>query len=239
MPLILPDRLANVFIAYFVTGAWQSNCYVIADEDAGLAVAIDVGMDAARTVEELLAQRDFQLAGILLTHGHIDHCAQAAVLADAHQAPVWVHPADRELMTHPAEGLSPQMAGQLHQLIGDAPLHEPRDLRTFEAGVPVRCAGFEFSVTPAPGHTPGSVLLGLEGDEHMIVFTGDVLFAGSIGRSDFPGGDDHTMRAVLRDVVATLPPQARVLPGHGPFTTVADELATNPYLTDAYLEVQS
>ena len=228
-----------MFIAYFVTGAWQSNCYVLADEDSTQAVAIDVGMDAASTVEEVLKERGLELGGVLLTHGHIDHCAQAAMLADAHDAPVWVHAADRELMTNPGLGLSPGMAAQVSGLLGGKSPVEPRNLRLYETGVTVDCGGLSFTITPAPGHTPGSVLIGTDSGEQMVFFTGDVLFAGSIGRSDFPGGDDHTMRAMLRDVVKELPPEARVLPGHGQFTTVAQELASNPYLTDHYLEVQS
>ena len=239
MVFILPDRLENVFIAYFVTGAWQSNCYVIGKQDSDRVVVIDPGMQAADTVEKFLDERHLELAGVLLTHGHVDHCAQAAVLADRHDVPVWVHPADREMITHPDQGLSPEMAGQLHQLIGDAPLAGPQKLNGYAPDTPVELAGLSIRVIPAPGHTPGSVLLGVDTDNDPVLFTGDVLFAGSIGRSDFPCGDDQTMRTTLRDVVRHLPPNTRVLPGHGPATTVADELANNPYLTASYLEVQS
>lgn len=228
-----------MFIAYFVAGPWQANCYVVAPDDSPQAVAIDVGMDAADTVEQTLAENNLELAGVLLTHGHIDHCAQAARISDAHDCPVWVHAADRELLGNPAAGLSPEMAGLLPRLVGEIRLPEPRDLRIYDPDAGVSIAGLDFSVTAAPGHTAGSVLLGVDSDQGRILFTGDVLFAGSIGRTDMPGGDDATMRETLRRVVRTLPPQAHVLPGHGGFTSVADELAGNPYLSDSYLEVQS
>ncbi|MFZ2625311.1 MAG: MBL fold metallo-hydrolase [Propionibacterium sp.] len=227
-----------MFIAYFVAGPWQANCYVVAAGDGSRAIAIDVGMDAAQTVEQTLAEHHLELAGVLLTHGHIDHCAQAATLADAHDCPVWVHPDDRVLLSDPGRGLSPSMAASLDQIIGTRVLAEPRRVESYDSSVAVNCAGLEFSVTDAPGHTPGSVLLGLDSEQGRIVFTGDVLFAGSIGRTDLPGGDDASMRRSLREVVRTLPEQAHVLPGHGPFTTVSEELGKNPFLSDSYLEVQ-
>ncbi len=228
-----------MFIAYFVAGPWQANCYVVAPEDGQQAVAIDVGMGAAQTVEQTLSEHDLKLAGVLLTHGHIDHCAQAATLADAHGCAVWVHAADRELLSHPGKGLSPSMAATLDQLIGTQLLAEPRLVETYHPGEDVTFGELRFSVAAAPGHTPGSVLLGLDSDQGHIIFTGDVLFAGSIGRTDLPGGDDMSMRRSLREVVRALPVRGHVLPGHGPFSTVAEELDNNPYLSDSYLEVQN
>ncbi|SER54760.1 Glyoxylase, beta-lactamase superfamily II [Propionibacterium cyclohexanicum] len=227
-----------MFIAYFVAGPWQANCYVVSKGEGQEAIAIDVGMDAAQRVDTTLAEHHLELSAVLLTHGHIDHCAQAGLLADAHGCPVWVHEADRGLLSDPGKGLSAPMAASLDRLIGTRTLSEPAHVECYEPGVGLAVAGLDISVIHAPGHTPGSVLLGLDSQRGRLLFTGDVLFAGSIGRTDLPGGDDAAMRASLREKIRTAPGQAHVLPGHGPSTTVKHELENNPYLTDSYLEVQ-
>ena len=224
-----------MFIAYFVAGPLDNNCYLLAPDQGRSAVVIDAPMGSAETVENTLAEHGLELAGVLLTHGHLDHCAEAARLADAHGAPVFVAAADRRLLSRPEDALSADLIAQLTLLMPE-PLSEPRLVELYEPDSPLLIGGLRFTVLPAPGHTPGSVLLRTSTGEHEIAFTGDVLFAGSIGRTDLPGGDDPAMRASLRDVVRALPPQVQVLPGHGPFSTMAVELAGNPYLTDAYVE---
>ncbi len=224
-----------MFIAYFVAGPLGNNCYLLAPDRGTSAVVVDAPVGSAATIEHALDEHGLELAAVLLTHGHLDHCAEAAGLADDHDAPVLIGAADRTLLTRPEAALSPELAGQLTDLLPE-PLSEPRRVETYEPSRPLLIGGLTFTVLPAPGHTPGSVLLRTSTGEQEIAFTGDVLFAGSIGRTDLPGGDDPTMRASLRDVVRALPPQVHVLPGHGPFSTMATELADNPYLTDAYLE---
>lgn len=227
-----------MFIAYFVAGPLRNNCYLLAPEGASTAVVIDAPIGSAEVVEKALAEHGLDLAGVLLTHGHIDHCAEAARLADPHGAPVLVGAGDQSLLTHPEEALSPDLVGQLlGQLSG--PVTGPGRTEVYDPASPLEIGGLRFTVRPAPGHTPGSVLLLTSTEDNEIAFTGDVLFAGSIGRTDLPAGDDHAMRASLRDVVRELPARVQVLPGHGPFSTMANELATNPYLTDAYVEALS
>lgn len=224
-----------MFIAYFVAGPLGNNCYLLAPDQGASAVVVDAPMGSATIIENALAERGLELAAVLLTHGHLDHCAEAARLADGHGATVLIGAADRMLLSRPEAALSSDLAGQLTALLPE-PLSEPRHVEVYEPGRPLLVGGLAFTVLPAPGHTPGSVLLCTNTGEQEIAFTGDVLFAGSIGRTDLPGGDDRTMRTSLRDVVRTLPPRVQVLPGHGPFSTMATELADNPYLTDAYVE---
>lgn len=226
-----------MFLASFPSGLWQANCYLVAADGSAACVIIDPGQDAAPVVAELLQQHGLSVAGVLCTHGHFDHVASAAQLADTHDVPLWIHPADRHLLTDPAAGLSGESAALLAQVLPE-PLHEPRRLQLFD-GSPVAVAGLEFSVAHAPGHTAGSVLLSLDypGDDQIsqITFCGDVVFAGSVGRTDLPGGDPATMATTLAEVVLALPEVTALLPGHGQQTSLAAERTSNPYLQSSFL----
>ncbi len=236
-PTRTPDRLASVFVASFPSGPWQANCYLAAAASASPCVIVDPGVGAAPSVRQLLAAHQLTPAGVLLTHGHIDHIASAAELADEWHVPTWIHAADRELLTDPVAGLGPSAGPLLASVIGDEPLVEPHDLRLFDSGVDV--AGLSFEVIHAPGHRPGCVMLrtNLSGNDRAdrLVFSGDVLFAGSIGRTDLPGGDHAVMLDTLRGPVLGLSDTSAILPGHGPQTLMAAERATNPYLQADYL----
>lgn len=230
-------RVALVFLASFASGPWQANCYLAAVAAGADCVIVDPGVDAAGGVRRLLATHGLTPAGVLLTHGHIDHIASATELADEYGVPAWIHAADRELLTDPVAGLGPFAAPLLAQVIGERALAEPSDLRLFDSGVDV--AGLSFEVIHAPGHRPGCVLLqtALTGNDRAdrVVFSGDVLFAGSIGRTDLPGGDHAAMLDTLRGPVLALRDTAAILPGHGPQSLMAAERATNPYLQADYL----
>lgn len=226
-----------MFLASFPAGPWQANCYLFGLTD-GHVVVVDPGVDAAETVRRAVEEHDLTVDAVLLTHGHIDHVAEAAQVADHFGVPAWLHGADRELLTDPSSGRE-QMQQMIAQL--GVEVREPADLRLIEGGETLHAAGADFEVVHAPGHRPGCVLFRvrpdepLEGDLDELIFTGDVVFAGSIGRTDLPGGDDAVMRATLRDVVLPLPDAAALLPGHGPTTTMNHERTTNPYLQEAYL----
>ena len=226
------DRLARVFLASFPSGPWQANCYVAATAAGRDCVIVDPGVGAADGLRRLVSAHDLTPAGVLLTHGHIDHVASAAELADEYGVPAWIHVADRELLTDPAAGLGPEVAPLLAQLIGDQPLAEPADLRLFDEGVDV--AGLSFEVIHAPGHRPGCVMLrtGLAGNDRadQVVFTGDVLFAGSIGRTDLPGGNHQQLLDSIRDKVFPLGDEVGFLCGHGPGGKIGDERRSNPFL---------
>jgi len=226
-----------MLIASMTVGPWQANCYVLAAEGATAALVIDPGVGAAAPVAAMLAERGWDLAGVLATHGHVDHIADAARLANQAGVPLWLHRGDDFMLTRPSAGLGPEAAPLLRQLLGADGLPEPDTLVDLARVAVVEAAGLSLDVLPAPGHTPGCVLYRLDGGEaRPVVFSGDVLFAGSIGRTDLPGGDKAAMAATLRGVVASLPAQTRVLPGHGPATTMADEFVANPFLRPIHLK---
>ncbi|MFT4294841.1 MAG: MBL fold metallo-hydrolase [Micropruina sp.] len=226
-----------MFLASFPAGPWQANCYLAATAEGGECVIVDPGVDAFDGVRSAVVEHGLTPVGVLLTHGHIDHVASATRVADEWGVPAWIHAADRELLTDPVAGLGRSSAGLLAQVLGDVQLREPDDLRLFETGLDV--AGLTFEVLHAPGHRPGCVMLStrLTGHDQLdaVVFSGDVLFAGSIGRTDLPGGDHAVMLDTLRVAVLDLPDTAAILPGHGQQTVMARERATNPYLQANYL----
>lgn len=226
-----------MFLASFPAGPWQANCYLAAPAAGAECVVIDPGVDAFDGVRAAVANHGLTPVGVLLTHGHIDHVASATRVADEWGVPAWIHADDRELLTDPVAGLGPSSAELLAQVLGDLDLAEPEDLRFFETGLDV--AGLSFEVIHAPGHRPGCVMLSsrLTGHDQLdaVVFSGDVLFAGSIGRTDLPGGDHAVMLDTLRGPVLALPDTAAILPGHGQQTVMARERATNPYLQADYL----
>jgi glyoxylase-like metal-dependent hydrolase (beta-lactamase superfamily II) len=156
-----------------------------------------------------------------------------APVAGAYEATAYIHPDDRALLTDPMLGLSPETAAML--LGGNYAFAEPDDVRELADEVDVEVAGLRFAVDHTPGHTPGSVTFrsaytGPE-DVSAVLFSGDLLFAGSIGRTDLPGGDHPTMLRSLATKVLPLADDIVVLPGHGPQTTIGRERATNPFLT--------
>jgi glyoxylase-like metal-dependent hydrolase (beta-lactamase superfamily II) len=231
-----------MFLASFPAGPWQTNCYLLAPERGAGLVVIDPGVQAFEQIRRFTDAEGVAVAGVLLTHGHIDHVASAADVADHFGCPAWVHPAERELLD--ADGPVLPGALELVRSLG-VDLRAPRDLRWVADGDDVEVGGLAFHVHHAPGHRPGCVMYstpfvpdGEAGDAPAparLLFSGDVLFAGSIGRTDLPGGDPDAMRATLRDVVLALPDDWAVLSGHGPETTVGAERASNPYLQPSFL----
>ncbi|WP_049568520.1 MBL fold metallo-hydrolase [Nonomuraea sp. SBT364] len=216
-----------MLIAGFPAGAFQTNCYAVAPAAGEECVIIDPGQDATDGVEEMLREHRLKPVAVLLTHGHLDHVWSVAPVCGARDVPAWIHPDDRHLLSDPAAGWSPTSAS----LFGGVTLSEPDDVRELTDGAVLELAGLEFTVDHTPGHTRGSVSFRLPADE--IMFAGDLLFAGSIGRSDLPGGDYPTILRSLATKCLPLPDDTVVLPGHGPQTTIGHERATNPYLKEA------
>ncbi|MDR2347747.1 MAG: MBL fold metallo-hydrolase [Bifidobacteriaceae bacterium] len=219
-------------------GLFQANWYVVGPAGGDECVIVDPGQDAAEPCRAAVAASGRAVAAVLATHGHPDHVADAAVLADGYGVPLFIHGADRFLLADPAAGLSPDAAPFLAALCPDG-LQVPSDVREYSLdgdsgrGL-VSAGGLDFQLAHAPGHTAGCVLLRLAGPP-PVVFTGDVLFAGSIGRTDFLVGDAAAMRRSLRDQVLPLPDAAILLPGHGPATDMARERRANPYLQPSFL----
>jgi hydroxyacylglutathione hydrolase len=222
-----------VLIAGFPAGPWAANCYVVATGPGAECVVVDPGKDAAAGVAEIVREHRLKPVSVLLTHGHIDHVWCVAPVAGTYDATAWIHPADRHLLTDPMAGISREAASLL--LGGDYTFAEPDDVAELADGQSLELAGVTFAVDHTPGHTQGSVTFRTPyelKDVSEVMFAGDLLFAGSIGRTDLPGGDHATMLSTLRDKVLTLPDHVVVLPGHGEQTSIGLERATNPYLLD-------
>ncbi|MGH3365746.1 MAG: MBL fold metallo-hydrolase [Nocardioidaceae bacterium] len=223
-----------MLIAGFPAGPWQTNCYVVATGPGTECVVVDPGKDAAPGVAELIREHQLKPVSVLVTHGHIDHMWSVTPVAGSYQSPAYIHPRDRHLLADPMAGMSAETAGML--LGGGYEFAEPDDVRELADGDRLEIAGLELVVDHAPGHTPGSVTFRSpyadEQEEPELMFSGDLLFAGSIGRTDLPGGDHPTMLRSLADKVLPLDDRIVVLPGHGPQTTIGRERATNPFLSD-------
>jgi hydroxyacylglutathione hydrolase len=220
-----------VLVAGFPAGLWATNCYVVASGPGAECLVIDPGQDAGPGVAEVVREQRLKPVAVLLTHGHIDHMWSVAPVCGSYDATAWVHPADRHLLSDPMRGISPESAGML--LGGGYTFSEPDDVRELGDGVTLELAGLRLGVDHTPGHTWGSVTFrspgdGAGGPERL--FSGDLLFAGSIGRTDLPGGDQPAMLATLATKVLPLDDAIVVLPGHGPQTTIGRERAGNPFL---------
>ena len=213
-----------MLITGFPAGSFAANCYLVAPEPGAECVIIDPGEGAGDTIAEVVADHRLKPVAVLLTHGHIDHVWSVAPVCGARGIPAYIHPDDRVLLSDPARGL-PLGAGQ--QLFGGLEFTEPDDVRELTDGTVLNLAGLEITVGHAPGHTPGSVVFR---SDPAVMFSGDLLFAGSIGRTDLPGGDTAAMMDSLARVCLTLPDETRVLPGHGPQTTIGVERASNQFL---------
>jgi hydroxyacylglutathione hydrolase len=201
-------------------GQFMQNCYLVADADRGVAVMIDPGEDSGQILTEL-DRRGWNLLAIWLTHAHIDHIMGVADVVRRWPVPIWLHPLDLPLYDN-----LPQQAAWM----GLRVLPAPPATDALAAGAAVAVGAFAFDVRHVPGHSPGSVAF----VGHGRVFGGDVLFSGSVGRTDLPGGDTATLLASIEREFLTLPDATVVHSGHGPDTTIGVERSTNPFLTGVY-----
>jgi len=217
-----------VLVAGFPAGAFQTNCYVLASGPGEACVVVDPGQEAVEPLEELLAEHRLTPVAVLLTHGHFDHTFSVAPVCDGHDVPAFIHPDDRAMLADPLKGMS---RDALAFFGGRLEMREPREVRTLDDGAQLELAGLALRVDHTPGHTPGSIVFGTATEEGVeVVLAGDTLFAGSIGRTDLPGGDTELMMRSLRDKLLTRDDGTYVLPGHGPATTIGRERVSNPYL---------
>ncbi|MFL6075415.1 MAG: MBL fold metallo-hydrolase [Mycobacteriales bacterium] len=218
-----------MLIAGFPAGPWQTNCWVVAPGPGEQCVVIDPGADAVDVLDDLLAEHRLHPVAVLLTHGHIDHTFSVVPVCEARDVPAYLHPADRGQLADPWSGLGIPPGTPL---LGRLTFAEPADVRPLADGDTLDLAGLELVVREAPGHTPGQVAFGLDAPEAPVLFCGDLLFSGSIGRSDLPGGDPEQMARSLSRLVLAAEDATVVHPGHGPSTTIGRERATNPFLAD-------
>jgi glyoxylase-like metal-dependent hydrolase (beta-lactamase superfamily II) len=214
-----------VLVVGFPAGPWETNCFVVAPDRGEQCVVIDPGYGADGPLDEVLAEHRLQPVAVLLTHGHLDHMWSVTPVCGAKGIPALIHPDDRGMLTEPGAGMGIPPGTPI---FGRLDFAEPDDVRLLADGETVELAGLSLRVDATPGHTRGSVTFTGDGE----FFSGDLLFAGSIGRTDLPGGSFEQILDSLARVPMALPDETVVRPGHGPDTTIGRERMFNPFLSD-------
>ena len=224
---------------------FAANCVVIVAQHSDRALVVDPSAGIRKEIRTVLEAEGASVAGVLATHGHPDHvwdCAEIASWAGEVPAPVWIPGPDRYRMEDPLAHVGMPAPLEL------CTWREPSDLRDFPAGSVELVEGLWMKMVPAPGHTEGSSVFIGHCDFEVLAkgrviassrvpapwaLAGDVIFAGSVGRTDLPGGDEYQMRHSLRTLSNALDPETLLIPGHGPLTSLAREIETTPYLRRA------
>ena len=220
-----------MLIAGFPAGPFGTNCWILSPGAGQEAVIVDPGMESTDGIAAVLAEHNLRAVAVLVSHGHIDHMFSVLPVCDGYDIPAWIHPFDRGLLTDPWAGMGADTKAMLTRALGESTFGEPSDVRELRDGSQVEIAGMRFIADHAPGHTPGSTAFRLmDAADQPIMLSGDLLFAGSIGRTDLPGGNHDAMLHSLSRVVLSQPDEMLVLPGHGPTTTIGDERRGNPFL---------
>ncbi len=218
----MAETVSPIHIESLVVGPIESNCYIV-HNDRREALIVDPGDDADRILSAI-ERIGVQVHAYLLTHGHIDHVSALAEVRERHPAPIGLHPEDARWAFQPVNQLPPFYS---------APRSPGSIERAWEDGAEWTDAEFPYRIMETPGHTPGGVSLYFF--EHGVLFSGDTLFQGSVGRTDLPGGDPAVLSGSLRKL-AQLPNDTRVYPGHGPMTTIGFEKENNPFLRPGMLK---
>jgi glyoxylase-like metal-dependent hydrolase (beta-lactamase superfamily II) len=203
---------------------YATNCWVLAAEKGSECIIVDPGMpDISKEIEMIVEEEGLKPVAVLLTHGHLDHTFSVIPLADGYGIPAYIHSEDRKALLHPELLLSKEFASSL----AAKEWNEPNEVQELKNNQKFEAVGLDITAIHAPGHTAGSLMFTVN-DEVLI--SGDVLFAGSIGRTDLPTGSQDAMMRTLTTKIVPLGDHLRVLPGHGPDTTIEYERRTNPYL---------
>ena len=220
-----------MLVVGFPATMFATNCFVLATGPGQECVVVDPGIGIEPQLDDVLREHRLQPVAVLLTHGHLDHTFSVTPVCGARGVPAYIHADDRYRLHDPVSTLGPQLREMFG---GRLEWTEPDDVCELTDGATVEVAGLSFLVDHAPGHTEGSVMFRLPeaADDPPLCVSGDVLFAGSIGRTDLPGGDHQAMLRSLRTKVLPLADETVVLPGHGPTTTIGRERATNPFLAE-------
>lgn len=218
-----------MLIQGFPAPLFGTNCFVVAPGAGEQCVIVDPGGGVREQLDDVIEQHNLHPVAVVLTHGHLDHTFSVLPVCDARDIPAFIHTKDRSSLADP---------WTFHGQPRDVPLWglpnltvgEPSDVRELSDNMTLDLAGMTFTVRHAPGHTEGSVVFGMDLPDLSVLFAGDVLFEGSIGRTDLPGGSMAQMNQTLRDVILPMDDDVVVLPGHGDQTTIGRERLTNPYL---------
>lgn len=213
---------------------FATNCWLIANEARGECIIVDPGASDMSSISSggisdeinlIVSEEGFKPVAALLTHGHLDHTFSIKALADGYEIPTYIHSEDRRFIAEPAGILSPEFASHL----GSMQFDEPERVQALRDGASLEFIGLNVRAIHAPGHTQGSLMFMI--NEELLI-SGDVLFAGSIGRTDLPSGSASEMRKTLMTKILPLSDDIRVLPGHGQETTIKLERKNNPYLKE-------
>jgi len=203
---------------------FATNCWIVASEPGAECVVIDPGMpNVSHLLDEILAKHRLKPVAVIATHGHLDHTFSIQSIADGYGIPSYIHSEDRTFLSHPEKLHGAEFVATLEGMS----FSEPKDVRELRNGDVVEMVGLSFKAIHAPGHTRGSLMFEISNE---VLISGDVLFSGSIGRTDLPTGSATDMENTLRKKILPLGDHLRVLPGHGPDTTIGQEKKSNPYL---------
>ncbi len=215
-----------MLVRSYVAPMFATNCWVIAAAKGSECIIVDPGMtDISAEIELIVAEEGLKPVAALLTHGHLDHTFSVKPLADGYGIPAYIHPEDRRFIAD-AVGIH---GAQFAQTLSGMNFEEPQSVELLKDGSHLDFVGLSITAIHAPGHTRGSLLFLINGET---LLSGDVLFSGSIGRTDLPTGSASDMRNTLKNKILTLDDDIRVLPGHGDETTIQYERKTNPYLKE-------
>lgn len=217
---------------------YQTNCWIIAPTPNSECIIVDPGIavpSLSTAIHAKLKQHNLKLGAVLITHGHLDHTfSLISATEDFIDTDCYVHEADRDLLAHPERAMGPQSQQLVTQLKAqvnpDLEFNEPSKTWNLTEGARLNIGEMSMKITHTPGHTPGSIVAEINGE---VLVTGDVLFKGSIGRTDLPRGSMADMELSLREKIATMSEELRVLPGHGDETTMKIELRENTFLKAA------
>ena len=222
-----------MLIRSVVADAFETTCRLVGSDRSASCVVVDPGMGIAERLPGILDAHRRAVAGVLLTHGHLDHTYAVTDICNAYDVPCYVHRADRPMLDDPMPWLGSEFGPQFESVLPeDWQWHPPTNVVEVAEGDELALAGLRFSVHHTPGHTPGSVMYGFTGEGVSYRLVGDVLYAGTIGRTDMPGGDRaqtlHSLRLLLAE-----PDELVLLTGHFADTTVGAERDTNPFMVQA------
>lgn len=228
----------SLLVDRVVADFYQTNCWIIAPGPNSECVIVDPGIAIPSlnpVIQSKLAQHNLKIGAVIITHGHLDHTfSLISNISDFIDIDCYVHEADRDLLSNPERAMGPQsqqLVIQLKQQVNPLlSFQEPRQTWSLQDGARLTLGEMKFEIHHTPGHTPGSIVAKV--NEELLI-SGDVLFRGSIGRTDLPRGSIADMERSLREKISTLPDELRVLPGHGDETNIGLELRTNSYLQAA------